>query len=109
MKTELESLCSLPLNAAILVFLYDHFQDNLPNTRTELFYPLLCKHLLRHVRTREKKTLPILKHLPDNLPSEIASSFKKVSKIAYSALVDGMMIVNMAFLESHDFSATENN
>ena len=109
MNPELESLCSLPLNAAILVFLYDHFKDNLPNTRTELFYPLLCNHLLRHVRTREKKPLPILKHLPDDLPSEIVSSFKKVSKIAYSALVEGMMIVNVAFLESHDFPATESN
>ena len=109
MKPELESLCSLPLNAAIVVFLYDHFKDNLPNTRTELFYPLLCNHLLRHVRTREKKPLQRLKHLPDDLPSEIASSFKKVSKIAYSALIEGMMIVNVAFLESHDFSATENN
>ena len=109
MKPELESLCSLPLNAAILVFLYDHFKDNLPNTRTELFHPLLCNHLLRHVRTREKKPLPRLKHLPDDLPSEIALSFKKVSKIAYSALVEGMMIVNVAFLESHDFPATENN
>ena len=109
MKPELESLCSLPLNAAILVFLYDHFKDNLPNTRTELFYPLLCNHLLRHVRTREKKPLPRLKHLPDDLPSEVALSFKKVSKIAYSALVEGMMIVDVAFLESHDFPATENN
>ena len=109
MKPELESLCSLPLNAAILVFLYDHFQDNLPNTRTDLFHPLLCNHLLRHVQTREKKPLPRLKHLPDDLPSEVALSFKKVSKIAYSALVEGMMIVNVAFLESHDFPATENN
>ena len=109
MKPELASLCSLPLNAAILVFLYDHFKDNLPNTRTELFYPLLCNHLLRHVQTREKKSLQRLKHLPDDLPSEIAPSFKKVSKIAYSALVEGMMIVNVAFLESHDFPATENN
>ena len=109
MKPELESLCSLPLNAAILVFLYDHFKDNLPNTRTELFYPLLCNHLLRHVRTREKKPLQRLKHLPDDLPSEVALSFKKVSKIAYSALVEGMMIVDVAFLESHDFPATENN
>ena len=109
MKPELASLCSLPLNVAILVFLYDHFKDNLPNTRTELFYPLLCNHLLRHVRTREKKSLPRLKHLPDDLPSEVALSFKKVSKIAYSALVEGMMIVNVAFLESHDFPATENN
>ena len=109
MKPELESLCSLPLNAAILVFLYDHFKDNLPNTRTELFYPLLCNHLLRHVQTREKKPLQKLKLLPDDLPSEIASSFKKVSKIAYSALVEGMMIVNVAFLESHDFPATESN
>ena len=109
MKPELESLCSLPLNAAILVFLYDHFKDNLPNTRTELFYPLLCNHLLRHVRTREKKPLQRLKHLPDDLPSEIASSFKKVSKIAYSALVEGKMIVNVAFLKSHDFPATESN
>ena len=109
MKPELESLCSLPLNAAILIFLYNHFQDNLPNTRTELFYPLLCNHLLRHVRTREKKPLQRLKHLPDDLPCEIASSFNKVSKIAYSALVEGMKIVNVAFLESHDFPATENN
>ena len=62
------------------------------------------------MRTREKKSLPTLKHLiPDDLPPEIALSLKSVSKIAYSALVEGMMIVDVAFLESHDFPATESN
>ena len=43
------------------------------------------------------------------MPSEVALSFKKVSKIAYSALVESMVIVDEAFLESHDCLATENN
>ena len=110
-KPELKSLCFLPLNAAILVFLYDQFKNNLPSTCTDLFHPLLCNHLLHHVRTRTQIELPRVKNLPADLPSEVAFSFQKVSKLAYTALVEGKMIVDDVFLESQGFEipATENS
>ena len=51
MKPELYSLCHLPLNAVILVYLYDILKDNLPITRTGLFDPLVKNFLFRHMLT----------------------------------------------------------
>ena len=52
-----------------------------------------------------------MKNLPANLPSEVASSFQKVSKLAYTALVEGKMIVDEIFLQSQGFEipTTENS
>ena len=71
LKSELKSLCFLALNAvAILVFLYDQFKNNLPSTRTDLFHPLFCNHLLHHIQTRTQIKSSTVKHLPADLPSK---------------------------------------
>ena len=57
MKPELQSLCYLPLNAAILLFLYNFLKEDLPTTRTGLFHPLVCNCLIHHIYTRTTKTV----------------------------------------------------
>ena len=49
MKPELYSICHLPLNAAILVCLYDTYKYDLPTTRTGLFHPLVSNFVVRHM------------------------------------------------------------
>ena len=88
-----------------------NLKNNLPSTRTDLFHPLLCNYLLHHIRTRTQIKSPRVKNLPANLPSEVAYSFQKVSKLAYTALVEGKMIVDEIFLQSQGFEipTTENS
>ena len=109
MKPELKTLCCVPLNAVIFVFLYDCFKENLPSTSTELFHPLLCNILRRHVKERKKMSIRRVRNLPSDLPSDVAEHFKKLSEIAFLALTEGKVTVDQAFLESHYFSATEDS
>ena len=109
MKPELETLCCVPLNAVIFVFLYDCFEENLPTTSTELFHPLLCNILRRHMKERKKMSIRSVRNLPRDLPSDVAEHFKKLSEIAFLALTEGKVTVDQAFLESYNFSATEDS
>ena len=95
MKPELHSLCCYPLNAVILIFLYDHLKDNLPSTQTGLFHPLICNFLIRHIHTRESKDLndvPSIENLPGDLPPKLAQSFTKIAEIAYEMLLENKKI-----------------
>ena len=87
MKPELYSLCHIPLHAVILVHLFDFFKDSLPTTRTELFHPLVCNFLIRHIQTRTEFETQQVKNLSSDLPPAIHSSLCNVSKLAYQSIV----------------------
>ena len=95
MKPELHSLCCYPLNAVILIFLFDNLKDSLPSTQTALFHPLICNFLVRHIHTRESKDVndvSCIESLPDDLPPKLAKSFAKVAQIAYTMLLENRKI-----------------
>ena len=87
MKPELYSLCHIPLHAVILVHLFDFFKDSLPTTRTELFHPLVCNFLIRHMQTRTEFETQQVKNLSSDLPPAIHASLCNVSKLAYQSIV----------------------
>ena len=93
LKPELYSLCHLPLNAAILVYLYDTFKDDLPTTRTGLFRPLISNFVVRHMLTRTSYTHADVTDFPANLPDDICSSFAKVTKLAYTSIIQRKTIM----------------
>ena len=109
MKSELQSLCCLPLNAAILVYLYDTLKEDLPTTRTGLFHPLVSNCLIHHIHTRKMKPIMRIKDFSRDLPPDIRSLLLKISKIAYTVLVESNTIIDQTFLESEKLEATENN
>ena len=83
MKPELYSLCHLPLNASILAYIYDKVKNDLPTTRTGLFYPLIQNVIVRHMLSRTHHQDPDMSDIPANLPDDIRSSLDKVSKLAF--------------------------
>ena len=95
MKPELHSLCCYPLNAVILIHLFEYFKDHLPTTQTGLFHPLICNFLVRHMHTRQYKDIsgvPEIKDIPDDLPKSLAPSFMKVSQVAFLSLTQNQKI-----------------
>ena len=95
MKPELHSLCCYPLNAVILIHLFDYFKDNLPTTQTGLIHPLVCNFLIRHLHVRDNKStndVPEIENLPNDLPPALAQSFTKVCQIAYESLIEKKVI-----------------
>jgi hypothetical protein len=108
MKPELYSLCHLPLNAVILVYLYDILKDNLPTTRTGLFDPLVRNFLYRHMVTRTTHKLSSIDNLPEDLPVDVRKSLSKVSKLAYKSILGRQKVVDRQKLTEFGLSDIDN-
>ena len=108
MKPELNSLCHLPLNAMILVYLYDMLKDNLPTTRTGLFDPLVRNFLYRHMLTRTSHKPSSIDNLPEDLPADIRLSLSKVSKLAYKSILRRKKVVDRQTLTEFGLNDIDN-
>ena len=108
MKPELYSLCHLPLNAVILIYLYDFLKDDLPTTRTGLFDPLLRNFLFRHMLTRTNYKPSSIHNLPADLPDDIRSSLNKVSELAYKSLLQRKKLVSQRMLTEFGLTSIDN-
>jgi hypothetical protein len=84
---QLQTLCTLPLNAVVVSFLVQCYKDEIPITQTELFNLLFCHICIRHMQLRTKGGKPKkVKKLPDDLPSDLKSLFGKLCKLAHTAM-----------------------
>ena len=104
-KPELYSLCCLPLNAVILVYLYDNYKDDLPITRTGLFDLLVQHFIIRHMKTRTDYKAIKIENYPAGLPDGIRLSLTKVSELAFKSLLQRKKVVDQKMLS--EFGLTE--
>ena len=84
---QLESLCGLSINAVIMIFLNHclYHGDNIPDTQTSLFKPLLSNFLVRHVHTRtDADELPEIVDFTKDIPPVIQIAFRQICKLAYA-------------------------
>ena len=104
----IESICYLPLNAAIVVYLFCACDHTLPSTYHELFQLLVYHCILRHIeRTNLNITLSQQQHPSfDNFPNEISEPFEEVCKLAYLASRKNMITFSSATL-CKDFGVAE--
>ena len=99
MKPDLLSLCQLPLNITIMSFIFERLKSSLPTTHTDLFHPLVCNCLIRHMQTHNLTEDPIeIENLPDDLPDDIAPLFMNVAEIAYKSLIEQTKIIDKSTL-----------
>ena len=72
----LEGLCSHPINAVIMTFLVHFLEKGTPTTQTDLFKPLICNFLVRHMSTRFDKSCRIDSLVDDeSIPCDICKPF----------------------------------
>ena len=83
---QLQTLCTLPINAVIVSFLIQCYKDEIPVTQTKLFNLLFCHICIRHIQLRERDKPIKIKHVPDNLPSDLRKPFDKLCLLAFTAL-----------------------
>ena len=85
----LKGLCSHPINAVIMTFLVHFLEKGTPTTQTDLFKPLVCNFLIRHMSTRFDKSCKIDSLVNDeSIPREIRKSFRSMCSLAYTALCE---------------------
>ena len=80
-------LCSLPINAAILLHLFLTIQTGLPTTQTELFNCFILNLLLRHL-VAKANAKPLLRCFSD-LPSNENKAFNNLCLISYHSTFSG--------------------
>ena len=94
---ELTSLCSIPINATIVVHVFQSLDYNLPSTRTGLFHALVCNLLLRHMQLRTYHGLQKLDSF-ESLPDDILQQFKSVCAIAFRGIIEDKRVFELSSL-----------
>ena len=89
-KPQVNDLCNLPINAAIVVHLFQSSYSNLPSTRTGIFRALVCNLLLRYVQLRTDHRLEEVQELTEfeQLPYDILQHFKSVCGLAFQGIME---------------------
>ena len=80
----IESICSIPLNCAIICHLWRTLEEALPVTMTELYTKIILNILLRNIR----KSHPTLEGITsfDTLPGNLSKSWWLLCEFAFLAL-----------------------
>ena len=81
-------LCSLPINAAILLYLFLTIETGLPTTQTELFKCFILNLLLRHLVTKVGQKVRKLREFSDLPPNE-KQVFDNLCLIAHYSTFNG--------------------
>ena len=84
-RQDLISLCYVPLNCAIMVFVYRHQSYTLPDTITQLYEAFLINTLKRHVDKYNEGRGKRVRSL-DRLPENELLCLQSLSKLAFQGL-----------------------
>ncbi len=79
-RLQLATLCNLPINAAIVIFLFHCGVQSLPETCTGLFKALVSNLLIRHMHLRTSHGLLEVKEF-ENLPQDILKVLIAISSL----------------------------
>lgn len=82
-----ESTCCLPLNASILVHLYQCGNYMLPSTQYAIFSKLVLNCIFRHFRQRTNQRIESLSSIDqDDLPDAVRTPFNNICRLAYEGM-----------------------
>ena len=98
-KPQVNDLCTLPINAAIVVHLFRcSSYSTLPSTRTGIFKELVSSLLQRHMQLRTDHGLEQWEEEEfEHLPADVLQEFKSVCRLAYHGVIRDK---NIFFLNS---------
>ena len=87
----IESICSIPLNCAIICHLWHHSEGDLPTTMTELYTKVICSVVLRNIQKNGFESLLQLSNLKA-LPKELESPLQLLCRFAYLAIKKDQLV-----------------
>ena len=87
-----ESVCSVPLNCAIVCHLWRTLGEALPTTMTELYRKIILNFILRNIRKADTDhDIKILTDF-DSLPSDLQQSWWRLCEFAFQALIRNQIV-----------------
>ena len=84
-RQDLISLCYIPLNCAIMIFMYKYQSYTLPDTITQLYEMFLANVLKRHADKYDEDLGKRVRNL-DRLPDSLQACLTALSKLAFTSL-----------------------
>ena len=88
----IESVCSVPLNCAIVCHLWYHFKGALPTTMSELYTKIILNVSLRNIKKMPKyRSIPSLPHF-DALPEGLQQPWSLLCEIAFQTLSEDKIV-----------------
>ena len=95
---QLAAFCNLPINAAIVTYLFRILGHSLPPTRTAQFKALMCNLLVRHIQLRTDHGLQAVREFED-LPQEILEQLLSLCSLAYNGISQHKRMFSVKFLK----------
>ena len=95
-----ESVCSVPLNCAIVCHLWRTLEEALPTTMTELYTKIILNLVFRNIR--KLNTYKSVLKLPkfDSLPADLQQSWWLLCEFAFQALEKDQLVFSQEELEA---------
>ena len=93
------SLCFVPFNMTILLFIYK-LQATLPARSTDLYNLFICLTICRHLAKSGRSLEEDITDL-DSLPQPHADIIKQLSKFAFKALNKNQLVFSLAEIKEH--------
>ena len=96
-RLDIVSLCYIPLNCAIMLFVYKASSFTLPNTLTELFKVFILHALKRHSKGMSNASAKIIRCARnasdiDKMPEVLKFDLKNLAKLAYNGLLHDNLV-----------------
>ena len=85
----ISSVCYIPLNLAILLYLF--YQGNLPETLTEMNESFIIHTVYRHLEKTKSPLTGCIHHIKD-MPKNIIQILHKVSKLAFEGFQNNQLV-----------------
>ena len=96
----IESCCYVPLNAAILAYIYLNRDQTLPVTRCELFQELVLCCIVRELETRQPdRVLEDFSSFED-LPADLKEQLHNLSELAFKGVMENKIVFTQKELTS---------
>ena len=94
-RQDITSLCYIPLNCAIVLYVYERQQCTLPHSLTKLYETFIINAVKRHASIAGSN--PIIRRLQtlEEIPESFQKHLNAVSKLAYDGLVADKMVFSI--------------
>ena len=96
----IESCCYVPLNAAILAYIYLNRDQTLPITRCELFQELMLCCIVRELETRQPDRVFEDVSSFEDLPADLKEQLHKLSELAFNGVMQNKIVFTQKELTS---------
>ena len=97
-----ESVCSVPLNCAIVCHLWRTLEESIPKTMTELYAKIMLNFVLRNLQKKGKKIVQLRSF--DDLPQDLQQSWLVLCEFAYNSIVRDKVEFSLIELTDQKFT-----